>query len=130
MIRIILVLLFAMPCLVHAKGPEYTSSIKWVEERASTTNVGLKDRLYLAIDPGISTESAGILAYTNGITLRAVIDQSRYKDLEVDVTILRAKEPFTPVFHAVLKPKEQPAFKLLAGDVIWLSKARRWSSTS
>ena len=117
-------LLLLMPAVAYATRPGYEDSIAWVEKHGSTNNPVSKERLYVASVKGESPASAWILAYTNGISLRAVIDQTRYKDSDTEVMILRSEEGHRTVFvfDAWVKSAEVPALKLLPGDMIWLSK--------
>jgi hypothetical protein len=106
----------------YATRPDYKSSIAWVEKHSSTNNLVTNEKLYVASVPGDPPASATIIAFTNGVSLRLVIDQTRYKESDTQVTVLRSSNSNPFVFEALVKAKEKTDFKLQPGDMIWLSK--------
>ena len=115
------ILLLVIPSIVCAAGPEYTSSVTWVKTHVSTNQPVSKQCVYvLASFPGDAQPSASILTYTNGISLRNVIDQTGYKGASVRVIILRPRTPTVPVFDATVKAEEMPGVGLFSDDMIWM----------
>ena len=111
-----------LPCLALATGAEYKSSVQWVKEHSPTNSAVVQQPLYVANVPGEPPASASIMSFTNGITLRAVLDQTRYKGTAVFVMILRAEKPTVFVFDRLVNASESPDFKLLPGDLILLAR--------
>lgn len=111
-----------LPSLALAKSPEYKSSVEWVKEHSQTNGVIIQQPLYVASIPGEPPASATIMSCTNGISLRAVLDQTRYKGTSAIVMILRKDKPTVLVFNRLVKADEIPDFRLLSEDMIWLAR--------
>ena len=116
-----ILMVMLLPLLAKAKPAGYDWSVGYVTENSPTNSAKRASPVYVASVAGDSPVFADIIAYTNNLSLRQVIDNTRYKGSDVDVKILRSKRQTVPVFHDIVKSAELPDFKLRIGDVIWLS---------
>jgi hypothetical protein len=115
------VLLLIATVDVWATGPPgYDSSRRWVEEHNPKDETPATERIFVAHAPD---HYAAIVRFRDGITLRDIIDQTKFKGQEVGVIILRSGKKATPVFDRVVAPSDKPTFEVKAHDMIWLEDA-------
>ena len=111
----IILLLFAAN--VFATGPEYDSSRRWVEGHNPKDQTPITNRVFVAY----SNTDTIIVRFKNGIMLRDIIDQTKFKGKKVGVIILRSGNKTTPVFDEVITPLGKPSFMVRADDMIWFT---------
>lgn len=105
----------------YAMGPEYQSSCAWVVERCPTNKVPTQERVFIATTPGSAPPAlVTILRYRRGLSIRGIIDQTRFRGTNAVVTVLRSQKPTSPAFYRVVKRDEHPAFALKPLDMIWV----------
>lgn len=123
--KILTVLALFLSCIaVWATGPEYHSSCTWVLERCPTNQVSAGERVFIATTPGSAGPNfAKILRYRKSLTIRKIVDQTRFRGTNAAVTVLRS-QPGAPVFDAVVKNGERPSFALKPLDMIWIGDSR------
>ena len=105
----------------HATGPEYASSRAWVIERCRTNQIPTQEQVFVATSPGSAPPSfVGILRYREGLSIRDLIDQTRFRGTNAVVIVLRSQQPATPVFDAQVAATERPRFALKPLDMVWV----------
>ena len=123
--RFFIMALLAGCVTAYATGPEYQSSRAWVIARCTTNRVPANKQIYVATTPGSGEPSfVAVLNYRKGLGIRELVDQTRFRGTHAGVTILRSRQPGTPVFRAVVKTGERPAFSLKPLDMIWIGDPR------
>ncbi len=109
----------------YGTGPEYRSSCSWVGERCPINQVPAQERVFVATTPGSEgPNEAAVLRYRKGLSIREIIDQTRFRGTNAAVTVLRSKKPGTPVFNAVVSADDRPGFKLKPRDMVWVGDPR------
>lgn len=121
--KLFMITFFILGCLrVYAMDPEYSSSIAYVVKHACVKDSPDNEKIYIASVPGDLPVYAIIVTYNKDTSLRTIIDQSRYKNLDVAVMILRSNRKSNIFLDSNVTSKDEPSVKLLPGDMIWLSK--------
>jgi hypothetical protein len=118
--RIVTAILLSLVSLTcFAMLPEYFSSRQWIEQHAPKSQTPQDDRIF--VGDSIATTNTFIVRFQAGVSLRVVIDSTRYKGSDVDVIVLRSEHKTQPVFMETVKRDEKPQFQLRAKDVIWVA---------
>ncbi len=118
----IIILALLLPAMAIPKPFDYDSSVTYVKENSPLGNSEKEHPLYVAAVPGDPPVFADVHSNTNNLSLRQVIDQTRYNGKDVSVIILRKKNKTIPVFRRIVKSNESTDFRLQDCDVIMLSK--------
>lgn len=119
--RLFTVLLLAWCAAAHATEPDYKGSCVWVIEHCTTNQVPKDERVFVATTPGSALPSyIAILRYHDGLSIRNLIDQTRFSSTNAAVSVYRSGRPFKARFHQVVKAGELPTFKLKPLDMIWI----------
>ncbi|HZF02263.1 MAG TPA: hypothetical protein VE344_10245 [Methylomirabilota bacterium] len=102
---------------VLAQPPTYDYTRKMVVEQNPKCQIPEAERIFVSDNYRSST----IVRFRDGITLRDVIDQTKYKNKEVPVVVLRSPDnlPNYP-FNGIVKPSDKATFSLRPGDVVML----------
>ncbi|HTX20795.1 MAG TPA: hypothetical protein VMD27_02885 [Candidatus Aquilonibacter sp.] len=116
----ILVMLVVVTCL--ASLPPYGPYRQLIEEHTQKDKTPKKPWVFVDADDVTTNYSYDyILHYHDGITLRDVVDATRYRSSnEVFVVVVRNNSPKGPVFFDYVKATERPKFKLREQDVVLL----------
>jgi hypothetical protein len=105
----------------RAAGPEYYSSCAWVVEGCLSNDVPANKRIFLATTPGSAPPRvAAIIRYRRSLSIRDLVDLTRFRGTNAGVTVLRSERPTIPVYDELVKPGERPTFKLKPLDMIWV----------
>jgi hypothetical protein len=127
--RFCIVAMLAWCVTARATGPEYQSSRAWVIEQCATNRIPAKEQVYVATTPGSGDPSfVAVLRYRKDLSIRELIDQTRFRGTNAAVTVLRSRQPGTPVFGAMVKAGERPAFSLKPLDMVWIGDPRQPST--
>lgn len=102
---------------VWAQPPSYNYVRKTVEEQNPKDKTPVAERVFVSDN----YTSGIILRFREEITLREIIDRTKYKNKECPVVVLRSSDRL-PVysFNGVVKPSDKPALSLKPGDVVLL----------
>ena len=107
----------------HATGPEYASSRVWVVERCRTNQIPTQEQIFVATTPGSAPPAfVGILRYRDGLSIRDLIDQTRFRGTNAVVIVLRSQRPAKPVFDGLVAASEKPKFALKPLDMVWVGQ--------
>ena len=97
---------------------DYLSSRKWVEDWVGSTNQTPEaERIFVATRS--PAEYAVIVQYRKGITLREIIDQTRFWNAKLMVYVMCPNKSESKFFQNVT-PLATPDFEVKKGDMIWL----------
>jgi len=110
-------LFMLMASAVLAQPPTYDYTRKTVVEQNLKNETPEAKRLFVSDN----YQSGMIVRFRDGITLRDIIDQTKYKTNECPVVVLRSSDR-SPVysFMGSVKPSDKPTFSLKPGDVVLL----------
>jgi hypothetical protein len=90
-------------------------------DHCATNQVPARERVFVATTPGSAPPSTEvILRYGKGLSIREIIDQTRFRGTNAAVTVLRSKKPVTPVFNALVRAGDGPVFRLKPLDMVWV----------
>ncbi|HSU53853.1 MAG TPA: hypothetical protein VLT36_07350 [Candidatus Dormibacteraeota bacterium] len=111
-------LLTLLASAVLAQPPSYDYTRKTVIEQNPKCQIPETERVFVSD----RYQSSFIIRIKDDLTLRQIIDQTKYKDKEVPVVVLRSglDTPFNYPFWRTVKPAEKPTFSLKPGDVVLL----------
>jgi hypothetical protein len=119
--RIIFILiLLLLGSSLRAGIPTYSGLRNCVEQENPTNSIPASERLFICPDyhhdmcPNF--QETFILHYKDGITLRQIVDETKFKGTSVDVWVFRKSD--APVFRAPVQPTDKPAFAVKPEDVI------------
>jgi hypothetical protein len=102
---------------VLAQPPTYDYTRKTVVDQNPKSEIPEAERLFVSDN----YQSGIIVHFRDGITLRDIIDQTKYKNKECPVVVLRSSDRL-PVysFMGSVKSSDKPTFSLKPGDVVLL----------
>ena len=102
---------------VLAQPPTYDYTRKTVVDQNPKSEIPDAERIFVSDN----YQSGIIVRFRDGIALRDIIDQTKYKDKECPVVVLRSSDRL-PVysFMGTVKPSDKPTFSLKTGDVVLL----------
>ena len=102
---------------ILAQPPTYDHARKTVIDQNPKNEIPDAERIFVSDN----YQSGIIVRFRDGITLRDIIDQTKYKDKECPVVVLRSSDRL-PVysFMGTVKPSDKPTFSLKTGDVVLL----------
>ena len=108
----------------YATGPEYASSRAWVIERCPTNQIPTQEQIFVATTPGSAPPAfVGILRYRVGLSIRDLIDKTRFRGTNAVVIVLRSHRPATPAFDGRVAATEKPKFAIKPLDVVWVGQS-------
>ena len=115
--HLIPILFLAAFCTVSAQPPTYDYTRKTVLEQNPKKEIPEAESIFVSDN----YQNGNIVRFRDGITLRDIIDQTKYKAKDASVVVLRNSDRL-PVysFMGLVKPSEKPAFALKPGDVVLL----------
>jgi hypothetical protein len=102
---------------VLAQPPTYDYTRKTVVEQNPKNVIPEAEQLFVSDN----YQNGIIVRFRDGITLRDIIDQTKHKNKECPVVVLRSSDRL-PVysFMGSVKPSDKPTFSLKPGDVVLL----------
>ncbi len=107
----------------QANDAVYASSRAWVVERCRTNQIPTQEQIFVATTPGSAPAAfVGILRYRDGLSIRDLIDQTRFRGTNAVVIVLRSERPATPVFDGLVAATERPKFALKPLDMVWVGQ--------
>lgn len=117
LLGILSLLLLAIP--VQAQPPSYGGIKLLAEQHDPTNSIPHEERIYFCTEWGIP-EKSFIREFEDGITIRRLIDETKFKGKDVEVSVYRRDAPknFGIVFHSTINPTNTPSFQLKAEDAI------------
>jgi hypothetical protein len=103
-------------CLSQQLG-DYLSCRQWVEQRIGGTNqIAKEERIFVVSG---APEYAAIVQFRKGITLREIIDQTRFRNATLTVVVKCPNKSEDRVFPKV-GPSDTPEFEVKKTDLLWL----------
>ncbi|MGO8925817.1 MAG: hypothetical protein ACLQU3_02815 [Limisphaerales bacterium] len=109
--------LMLLASAVLAQPPTYDYTRKTVVEQNPKNEIPEAERVFVSD----AYQSGIIVRVRDGITLRDIIDQTKYKKKVCPVVVLRSSDRL-PIysFNGVVGPSDKPRFSLKPGDVVLL----------
>jgi hypothetical protein len=123
-----ILLLLLLGVSVQAQPPSYGGVRELAEQQDPTNSIPPEERIYICSEWPVHQYSF-IQRYQEGLTIRQLIDNTKYKSTRVEVKVFRpltknsnANEVFTEgcVFDEVVSPTNSPAYTIKARDAILL----------
>jgi hypothetical protein len=114
---------------VQAQPPSYGGVRELAEQQDPTNSVPTEERVYVCSEWPVHQYSF-IQHYQDDLTIRQLIDKTKLKDKEVEVTVYRRLKNSPPtlgiytnyagesVFNVVVSTTKNPTFKIKAEDAI------------
>ena len=113
-------ILLVVASSLRAGLPTYSALRECVEKENPTNSIPASERVFICPDYHHDMcpyfQETFILRYQDGMTLRQIIDKTKFKGTSVEVWVYRKSD--VPSFQATIQPTDKPAFTVKPEDVV------------